>query len=325
MISEEYKLTLRLEKIFMPNVNNNRCKYYNNQNRARFVHYTSSETALNIIKTKCIWMRNTTCMSDYREVEHGFKLLNSFFLDDSNKNRFSEALNSCSQGIAEEAFTLFDEWWNEIRYGTYIASVSEHNCSEDQYGRLSMWRALGGNSARVAFVFSVPWQTEASKDMSIMFNPVSYHEENEVHTEIDAVISKVQNECEFLKTVDHTKLLMQIFSMLRVGVTCLKHQGFREEREWRILYSPKLWPSSFIRHTTETIDGIPQVVQKLPLDGIVSNVPADLSFANIFDRLIIGPSQYPLIQYEAFVDALREGGVMDAKERVVISGIPIRT
>jgi len=37
----------------------------------RFVHYTSAENGLKIINTKTIWMRNTNCMTDYSEVQHG--------------------------------------------------------------------------------------------------------------------------------------------------------------------------------------------------------------------------------------------------------------
>jgi hypothetical protein len=61
--------------------------------RGRFVHYTSAVAALEIIKTKRLWMRSTTCMSDYREVQHGFDTLNKFFNDPAGKSAFSEALN----------------------------------------------------------------------------------------------------------------------------------------------------------------------------------------------------------------------------------------
>ena len=52
---------------------------------------------------------------------------------------------------------------------------------------------------------------------------------------------------------------------------------------------------------------------------------ATLDFAQIFDRLIIGPTQYPASVREAFVDELERLGVKDAAERVWSSNIPIRT
>jgi hypothetical protein len=77
--------------------------------------------------------------------------------------------------------------------------------------------------------------------------------------------------------------------------------------------------------STEIIGGIPQPVCKIPIDNTVSDILGDLDLSKLFDRLIIGPSQYPWAMYESFVAALTEAGVADAAKRVFISGIPIRT
>jgi hypothetical protein len=45
----------------------------------------------------------------------------------------------------------------------------------------------------------------------------------------------------------------------------------------------------------------------------------------MFDRLIIGPSPYPLVMCDAFTEALKAAGIPDAENRVRASGIPIRT
>ena len=45
----------------------------------------------------------------------------------------------------------------------------------------------------------------------------------------------------------------------------------------------------------------------------------------MFDRLIIGPSPYPLAMSEAFKAALIGSGVTDAGNKIVASLIPIRT
>ena len=50
------------------------------------------------------------------------------------------------------------------RFNTYISSISLHAAHEDRLGRLSMWRAFGGqNTLRVAFVFSIPNQTKIAR------------------------------------------------------------------------------------------------------------------------------------------------------------------
>src|SRR5262249_6692823 len=152
---EEYQLYIRLEAIFTSNARAKREVFYHKEQKPqKFVHYTSAEAALNIIKTKCIWMRNTTCMSDYSEVQHGFQILLKFFSDNSRKKAFTDALDECSRNSGTEAINLFDQWWNDTQSNTYITSISEHDDKENFHGRLSMWRAFGGNTTRVAMVFN---------------------------------------------------------------------------------------------------------------------------------------------------------------------------
>ena len=77
----------QLQSIFLPHATNKIRGLYEaiGFTHARFVHYTSAEAALKIIKSKRIWMRNTTCMSDYSEVMHGYSILWKFFSNDKNK------------------------------------------------------------------------------------------------------------------------------------------------------------------------------------------------------------------------------------------------
>ncbi len=145
-----------------------------NQTQAKFVHYTSAESALNIIKSKRFWMRNTNCMTDYREVQHGFDIINRFFTIESNRKAFIEAMDKCAPGAAQEAIQVFIQSWNDIRFNTYISAISEHEEKEDLHGRLSMWRAFGGNVVRVGLVFNVPSFSQGSIALNLLFSPVAY-------------------------------------------------------------------------------------------------------------------------------------------------------
>ena len=80
-----------------------------------------------------------------------------------------------------------------------------------------------------------------------------------------------------------------IFTTFLAAVTCLKHEGFREEREWRAIYFPNRLGSSLMEHSTEVISGVPQIVYKLPLDEKVSTDIADLDFSRVFDQLDYWP------------------------------------
>src|SRR5579864_3300628 len=165
-MTPEFELGIKLEGIFMPEARKQRDKLYTGKQfpppddaTARFVHYTSAEAALNIIKTKRIWMRNTNCMADYREVQHGYEMLHRFFADGARAKPFFDALDACFPRVGHEAVDLFNQWWQDTRLNTYITSISEHDDTEDGHGRLSMWRAFGGNVARVAAVMRIPWFT----------------------------------------------------------------------------------------------------------------------------------------------------------------------
>src|ERR1035438_3860391 len=119
LTEEQTKLSIRLEGIFMPQARRQRDEAYDRLKQGneaageylRFVHYTSAEAALSIIRSKRIWMRNTTCMSDYREVQHGFDILNKFFSDKPKTNAFVVAVDACIPGAAQEAIGLFNQWW----------------------------------------------------------------------------------------------------------------------------------------------------------------------------------------------------------------------
>jgi len=80
---------------------------------ARFVHYTSAESALKIITSKRLWMRNTTCMADYREVQHGHEILVRYFADAQRRGSFEQSLEQCAPGSAIEAMKLFNQWLSE--------------------------------------------------------------------------------------------------------------------------------------------------------------------------------------------------------------------
>jgi hypothetical protein len=213
-----------------------------------------------------------------------------------------------------------------IQTRTYIASVSEHDPSEDQHGRLSMWRAFGVNTtARVALVFKVPLLSGAMDFLKCIFSPVAYLDEDQVRATIDEIINNIKSNRYFLRTLGEKELFSWIFAILFSGVTCLKHRGFIEEREWRVIYQPGMNPSPLITEDVKIISGVQQVIYNLPLDRTVVGEIVDIDLPAMFHTLIIGPASQPWVMYEAFTRALKSAGVADADGRVLTSGIPLRS
>ena len=175
------------------------------------------------------------------------------------------------------------------------------------------------------YVFSIPKSAGGAQALNLVFSPVTYLEEDEARKGILGVIQNIRQNADFLRSVDRQTIIAAVFHMLLGGITCFKHKGFQEEREWRAIYCPTLLPSALMQAETQVIQGVPQLVYKLPLDVTVDPALADLDFSRLFDRLIIGPSPYPWPIYEAFTKALADSGIPDAGERVWNSAIPIRT
>jgi Protein of unknown function (DUF2971) len=322
-ISDVMKQKIQLEEIFLPGQRRLREQFHTL--RGRFVHYTSAESALSIIENKRLWMRNATSMADMREIRLGYEVMNDFFAEKVNTDSFIQALDACYSGAAGQAINSFGFFSENIQQHTYISSISEHDRREDLHGRLSMWRAFGGNLARVAIVLKLPVFTSAMQALNITLNPVEYIPKSEKILELSQIIKNIQDHAEFLRGVEASTLTSYIFAMMTTGVTCLKHDGFHEEREWRIIHAPYMSPSDLMGRSIKTIGGIPQIVHEIPLDARVSELVSDLDVSRIFDRLIIGPTKFPRVLLDAFVDTLSRAGVPDAHEKVIVSGIPLRT
>src|SRR5262249_3912081 len=104
----------------------------------------------------------------------------------------------------------------------------------------------------------------------------------------------------------------------------MKHPGFAEEREWRVIYRPNAETSQLITPYTATISGAPQRVFELPLIRDPDRGMA-LDLNTLVNRVIIGPSSQALAMWRAFVDALADAGVAEPERKVICSGLPLRT
>jgi len=319
---ENPEKTERLEQIFMPHLAINKEKLANENNK--FVHYTSAENAINILNSKRLWMRSPSCMNDYMEISHGHQQLVRFFNTKEHRERFVAAIDSYEEGIAEEILNGFDEWWSKIQNDTFIASISTHSITEDLHGRLSMWRAYGDQSAKAALVLNNP--PKQNKNIGLILSPAAYFTYEELEEELITIITSMEQNIDFLKSLDKEAVFGTTIVSLIILAVCLKHPGFREEQEWRIIYLPRMTNSnSWIEKSVETIAGVPQVVYKIPLENNEDLEITGLDLAEIIDKVLIGPTQYPLAIFDAFCIAMNEAGIDEHASKITISDIPLRT
>lgn len=283
----------------------------------RFVHYTTAENAAKMFAKPYLWLRNSQTMNDFSEIHHGKKVLFETYAGPVGK-RFQDAINSLFPDISKEIEKRFDQSLFEFEHDTYLASLSEHDDTEDRYGRLSMWRAYGN----VAMVLNRGVFLRPSDAIRAYTSPVAYMDQPEFEAEFLVMTEKVERETEFLSQFDREMIIGVIFQMFRYAVLCTKHPAFKEEREWRIIYSPS-YQSPMIEKAIETIRGVPQLVYKIPL----VDVPGDLEGAapaGLVNRVIIGPTQFGAAMYDGLLQGMNGAGIPDAAAKLWISGVPLR-
>lgn len=292
----------------------------------RFAHYTSADVAMRIFSTKQVWMRKSSCMNDFMEIEYGMDLLSRSYT--ANKERVVKLCDGLFPGFCQKLEERFNSWLPHFRVSTYIACISEHGSEEtgeeeDKIGRLSMWRAYGGNNGVALVMNSGPFlrPTDALKAYS---NPVAYLSDSAFQKEFDALLGGLEADKEFLKQLGEEAALYHLFETFRTAILCTKHPGFREEREWRVIHNDRYEKSERLIPAIESIRGTPQPIYKIPLQDVPEGGLFGIELPALIDRVIIGPTQYPSAIHEALSRLLEKAGMKDAGKRVVISDIPLR-
>ena len=288
----------------------------------RFVHYTSADAAANILRTKEVWMRKSSCMNDYMEVEHGLECLSSAYKGERGR-RFQQVLNNIFDGISEEIAALFDGWQNHLRDETYLMCVSEHDDTEDGFGRLSMWRAYSEGTGVALVLNNAPFLAP-SDALKAYTSPVAYLDDKTFGEELGKIADGIDANSDVVRALGRDAITTYISYAFKFAALCTKHPGFKEEREWRVVYSPTLDKSSYLIKEIQVIRGTPQPIYKIPLRNIPDEGFVGAEIPELLDRIIIGPSEYPTAMREAFRDLLAEAGVDDPTNRIYVSSIPLR-
>ncbi|MDP3341495.1 DUF2971 domain-containing protein [Frigidibacter sp.] len=296
----------------------------------KFSHYTSAENALNIISGKSVWLRNTNVMNDFSEVQHGHECIRAAWDDPSVGGRLKSALNSVWAGTFDKIWETFQESDSLRGLDSYMISISEHGNSdnrEELYGRLSMWRAYGG-STNVAFVFNNSPFINESDALNAYTSPVLYADIETFKPQFLRVVEGVEKYKHILSYVDREAVIHSFVSALHFAALSTKHPGFWEEREWRVIYTPKFSLtgkfSDKIKSSIRCVSGVPQRIYTLNLENYPDEGHIGATLPELLEEVIIGPTAYPWPIYDAIVEELNRAGVPNAEKKVRVSAIPLR-
>ena len=291
--------------------------------RMHFAYYTSATTGMSILRGRSLWMRSAACMNDYREIDYGIQLINSAVQGSARRQaQMKRIAQQLGWGENMIGSILADLNRNERKFTThtYLACVSEHDFEGDAKGRLSMWRAYGRKTG-VAFILNPQAVITSTKNLALRIAPVEYLTGEQFTRGFDRMMNNVEDHIDDLKAGEPAVLLEAFINMMLTSIFSIKNPGFVEEREWRFIYQDTA--SSTLASDIVSVDGIPQVIYKLPWRA-VGESGAGLPIADALEQIIIGPSQYADVIEVAFTRCLSALGIADAAKRVVKSNIPLR-
>lgn len=293
----------------------------------KFAHYTSAQVAMDIIRAKdedrCLWLRNAMLMNDFSEIEYGQQLLRLSLRNPQLCQHLNGACNAIHPDIVN-AFGMIDQEVYAIKRSTYLLSLALHKGVELHQGKLSMWRAYGGD-ANVCILLNpeafIPEQTA----YDVVMSPVDYGGPTTFLEGLASIIRGMAENRDALRQIDPELVKYNFKYALDVMILSTKHPGFKEENEWRIIHRAQLPaatdspPSKIV-----SVNGIVQKVFYLPMKNIPEHNVANADINSLLHKIIIGPTPNPQLVWEGFGTLLAENGVENAWDKVVMCDIPLR-
>lgn len=267
-------------------------------------------------------MRSTLVMNDFSEVRHGFECLSQAYKAEAGR-QLDSSIERIYPGLPSEIKAIFASWVPHFRQDTFVTCISEHDRLEDKYGRLSMWRAYGGNSG-VAIILNGDVCFRPSDALGAYTYPVAYIDEDGLAAHLKEVALQFEENEQFIRKIGREATRNAMFSLLRSATVCTKHPAFKEEREWRIVASPRLTPTPRLTQSIETIGGIPQEVLKIPLKNFPDQGLFGVEPNEFIERILIGPSEHSDVVRRALLAELIGAKVADPEAKIYVTGIPLR-
>jgi hypothetical protein len=85
-----------------------------NEKKTRFVHYTNADAALSILRNREVWLRQSTVMVDYLEVEYGLQRVVEAY-DGEPGEKLKSTLEAVVPGFVKRFEDHMNAWAPHIR------------------------------------------------------------------------------------------------------------------------------------------------------------------------------------------------------------------
>jgi hypothetical protein len=296
------------------------------ENRPLLAHYTSIDVLEKIMKTGELWFSNPLFMNDLEEVRFGVQQGARLFWQNQLVVDACGSPNR-SQILAHAFSHYYNQFDQEHAFDTYVFCLSQHEPTNTD-GRLSMWRGYGGQGNGAALVFNTNFVTESKETSPLILTRVYYAS---AEKRIEWLNTKLTRWCEIFKnaSIPDNQLHVAAYALfytIKFFALKSKHDGFKEECEWRIIYMPEhdrhgTFSGKIRQHYLIGKRGVePKLVFKIePLYP-----DQTWTFFDILDRIILGPSLSSWLARRSVERMLEAVNKPEFRQKVSASQIPLR-
>lgn len=293
----------------------------------KFAHYTSAQVAMDILRAKeddrCLWLRNAMLMNDFSEIEYGQGLLRMALGTEQIRDHMVHVCSEIHDDIIK-VFTLLDQEVYAIKRSTYLLSLALHKGKELHQGKLSMWRAYGGD-ANVCLLLNPQAFMTPQTAYDVTIAPVDYGGPEHFLDGLNNLMAGMARNRDLLREIGPEIVSLNFKLALDVMILSTKHPGFEEENEWRLIHRMHQYPmENSPPSKIVSINGIVQKVFYLPMKNIPEHDVNNADLNSLLHKIIIGPTPNPDLVWEGFVELLWQSGVENPADKVDMSRIPLR-
>lgn len=288
--------------------------------RPLLAHYTSVDVLEKILKSGEIWFSNPLFMNDWEELQYGMNSGATAFRTNAHIAEATQTAETLGELISNFD-SLFNDFDAKHALDTYVLCLSVHP-PENEDGILSMWRGYGAGGGGVAIVFDSSKIAQID-GFPLMVGVVTYASRLDREMWIEDKLEKLARVLSSHPLTSENLRLAAYHWIERLKLFSLftKHDGFREEQEWRIVYMSERDPKREYTEMLSYFISSKGVEPKLRLR--LSSLPG-MSFSSLVERIILGPSVASMLSASSIRRMLTLNNHESLAGRVVESSIPFR-
>jgi Protein of unknown function (DUF2971) len=293
-------------------------------------HYTSLEVLEKIIQHNELWFSHPFFMNDVQEMRFGIaegcKVFDAF-------SRHQEFIALCGTEVRAAKLASYfagclSAFELKNKFDVYVLCFSDHDDVADSDGLLSMWRGYGANGNGAALIFRTDY-LRPREHSPLLAGKVIYATDAERRKWFEEMFRKGLKilHSESLPDDKLHVAAMAMFESMKVFALLSKHQGFKEEREWRIIYFPERDTLHLLENQISYFLGRRGIEPKLKfkVEPLMLEPRETWTFNSILHKIILGPSLSSELTVAAVCKMLVAHGKADFRGKLSASGIPLRS